>query len=95
MRGDALINVVVAGVLDQVADVVDRCRGPVAPVGADELCALRVAAGVKTQHLVGPHCAARQHHVDGRWIGLWRLQRPGYRLRVLLGKDGLLVELVI
>ena len=95
MRGDALIDVVVAGVLDQVADIVCRRRCPVAPVRADELCALRVAAGVKAENLVGPHSAARQHHIDGRWIGLWRLQRSGHRLRVLLGKDGLLVKLII
>lgn len=95
MRGDALINVVVAGVLDQVADVVGCTRAPVAPVGTDDFNCLGITAGIKTQNFAGSHTAARQDHIDRGRISLWRLQCPGYSFRILLGVDGLLVELII
>ncbi len=53
MLNNTLPDVIVAGVLNNVSDVVQYRRRPVATVGAERVGDCRVAVGVESQRLVG------------------------------------------
>jgi hypothetical protein len=95
VRDNANVNVVVAGVLDQIALVVRSASGPVATVVADLLASCWVAISVKRQRLVGAHACTGQRHVNGGRVCLRRLQCAGQTLGILLGEDGLLIHLIV
>ena len=95
MAGVCVVDIAVAGVLDDVALVVRHTGRPVATVVSDHFAGGGVAVGIKRQRLVGPHGCPGQGHVHRGRVCLWRLQRPDQAFSILLGKDGLLVELVV
>ena len=95
MRRVGQVDVVVASVFDNVALVVASACRPVAAIVTNYLTNHRVAVGVKCQCLVSPLRCAWQHHVNAGRVSLRRLQGALQTLRILLRKDGLLVELVV
>jgi len=90
-----IVDIAVACVLDNVALVVRDTSRPVATVVTDHLACGRVAVGIKGQRLVGPYSCPGQSHVHSGWVCLWRLQSPDQAFRILLRKDGLLIQLVV
>ncbi len=90
-----IVDIAVACVLDNVALVVRDTSRPVATVVTDHLACGRVAVGIKGQRLVGPYSCPGQGHVHSGWVCLWRLQSPDQAFRILLRKDGLLIQLII
>ena len=95
MAGVRIVDIAVAGVFDNVALVVCNTGSPVATVVTNHLACGGVAVGIKGQRLIGPDRCSGQGHVHRGWISLWCLQCAGNTLGILLGKDGLLIELVV
>ena len=95
MLNNTLPDVVVAGVLNNVSDVVqNRCR-PVATVGAERVSNSWVAVSIEAQRLVRTQRRPGQCHVDRCRISLRCLQCAAQTLGILLAEDSLLIQLVV